>query len=288
MKKLKVFLVIIVALMFTGCFKQDDFEDITIYTTIYPIEYITETLYGDYSTINSIYPNGININTYDLTEKQITDYSKMNLYVFNGKNDKEANYVNEIFKHNKKLKIIDATNSMEFDYNEKELWLDPSNFLMMALNIKEGILEYTTNHYLNEVIEKNYNDLKIEISKIDANLKLINENAVNNTIVVDDSALKFLEKYGFEVISLEENSELNDKIILETKNKINNGEINYIFTTNEEKINNTVKKIQDETGVKIVQLNTIDNIKDKQRKNKETYITLLKDNIELLKNELYN
>lgn len=288
MKKLKVFLVIIVALMFTGCFKQDDFEDITIYTTIYPIEYITETLYGDYSTINSIYPNGININTYELTEKQITDYSKMNLYVFNGKNDKEANYVNEIFKHNKKLKIIDATNSMEFDYNEKELWLDPSNFLMMALNIKEGILEYTTNHYLNEVIEKNYNDLKIEISKIDANLKLINENAVNNTIVVDDSALKFLEKYGFEVISLEENSELNDKIILETKNKINNGEINYIFTTNEEKINNTVKKIQDETGVKIVQLNTIDNIKDKQRKNKETYITLLKDNIELLKNELYN
>ena len=277
-----------IVLVFTGCFKTDDFEDVTIYTTIYPIEYITETLYGEYSNINSIYPNGVNINTYELTEKQITDYSKMNLYIFNGKNDKESNYVNEIFKHNNNLKIIDATNSMEFDYDEKELWLDPSNFLMMALNIKEGILEYTTNHYLNEVIEKNYNDLKIEISKIDANLKLINENAIDNTIVVDDSSLKFLEKYGFEVISLEENSELNDKIILEAKNKINNGEINYIFTTNEEKLNGTVKKIKDETGVKIVQLNTIDNLQDKQRKNKETYITLLKENIELLKNELYN
>lgn len=288
MKKFKIVLLLIICILFTGCFKQDDFENITVYTTIYPIEYITDILYGDYSKIDSIYPNGININTYELTDKQIHDYSKMNLYIFNGKNDKEANYVTQIFKHNKRLKIIDATNSMEFNYNEKELWLDPSNFLMMALNIKNGILEYTTNHYLNDVIEKNYNNLKIEISKIDAELKLINENSERNIIVVDDSSFKFLEKYGFSVISLEENEELNDKTIYEVKNMINNGKVKHIFTTNEEKLNDTVKKIKEETGINILEFHTIDNLKNDQRKNKETYITLLKDNVEMLKNELYN
>jgi zinc transport system substrate-binding protein len=274
--------------MMTGCFKQDDFEDITIYTTIYPVEYITNYLYGDYSTITSIYPDGVNTNTYELTNKQIKDYSAMNLYIFNGNDDKEANYVTSIFKYNKNLKIIDATNTMEYNYSDKELWLDPSNFLMIALNIKNGILEYTTNHYLNETIENNYNNLKIEISKIDANLKLIYENANDTTIVVDDSSFKFLEKYGFTVISLEENDELNDKTILEVKNLIKSGEISYIFTTNADKLNNTVTNIKKQTNVDIVELNTIDNLTDEQRKNKEDYISLLNENIDLLKNELYN
>lgn len=272
----------------TGCFKKDDFENVTIYTTIYPIEYITDYLYGEYSQINSIYPNGINIKNYELTEKQIKDYSNMNLYVFDGNNDKESGYVTSISKYNKDLKIIDATNTMEYNYNELELWLDPSNFLMMALNIKNGILEYTTNHFLNEKIEENYNNLKMEISKIDANLKLMYENSSDGTIIVDDSSLKFLEKYGFTVISLEENDELTDKTILEAKSLISSGKVSYIFTTNDEALNDTVTSIKNKYNIKIAELYTINNITDEQRKTKENYITLLNENIEMLKNELYN
>ena len=271
----------------TGCFKQDDFENVKIYSTIYPIEYITNYLYGEYSNISSIYPNGVNVSTYELTNKQIKDYSNMHLYVFNGNNDKESNYVTSIFKYNKNLKIIDATNTMEYNYNELELWLDPSNFLMMALNIKNGILEYTTNHYLNEKIEENYNNLKIEISKIDANLKLMYENATYKTIVVDNSALKFLEKYGFNVIVLDD-KELTDKTILEVKNLINSKQVNYIFTFDENNLNNIVKSIKEETGINIKELYTIDNLTDEMRKNKESYITLLNENIDMLKDELYN
>ena len=36
----------------SGC-KTDSMDDITIYTTTYPIEYITNELYGANSTINS-------------------------------------------------------------------------------------------------------------------------------------------------------------------------------------------------------------------------------------------
>ncbi len=288
MKKIKLLFLVGIIFLMTGCFKKDDFENVTIYTTIYPIEYITDYLYGEYSQINSIYPNGINIKNYELTEKQIKDYSNMNLYVFDGNNDKESGYVTSISKYNKDLKIIDATNTMEYNYNELELWLDPSNFLMMALNIKNGILEYTTNHFLNEKIEENYNNLKMEISKIDANLKLMYENSSDGTIIVDDSSLKFLEKYGFTVISLEENDELTDKTILEAKSLISSGKVSYIFTTNDEALNDTVTSIKNKYNIKIAELYTINNITDEQRKTKENYITLLNENIEMLKNELYN
>ena len=59
MKKLLIIFLSILCL--TGCFKRDDMENINIYTTIYPITYITERLYGEYSNIESIYPDGVNV-----------------------------------------------------------------------------------------------------------------------------------------------------------------------------------------------------------------------------------
>ena len=68
--------------MVSGCFKNDTMEDIDIVVTKYPIEYAIKTLYGDYSTINSIYPNGIDTSSYNLTDKKIkesTPYFGLNL-----------------------------------------------------------------------------------------------------------------------------------------------------------------------------------------------------------------
>lgn len=223
MKKLLPMLFIVFLL--TGCFKQDNLDGIDIYTTVYPIEYIVTKLYGEHSTIHSIYPDEIDIKTYNLTKKQIKDYSKSNMYIFNGLS-KEKDYVEEMFKYNKNLMIIDATNTMEYTNASEELWLDPSNFLMMALNVKNGLLEYIKNHYLKNEIEENYNSFKIEISNIDAKLKLLSESADDATIIVDNNLFKYLEKYGFTVISLEESATLTDKVKADARLAIDTKNIN--------------------------------------------------------------
>ncbi len=288
MKKIKFILIAITLISMTGCFKKDNFEDIEIYTTTYPIEYIVNYLYGEHSTINSIYPNGVDTKKYELNNKQIKDYSKTDLYIFNGLNTKENGYVTSMFQNNKNLKIIDAAQTMEYNYEEEELWIDPSNFLMMALNIKNGLLEYTTNHYLKNEIEEKYNNLKIAISNFDAKLKLLNENATNKTIIVDNSSWKFLEKYDFTVISLEENSELTDRMINEATTLIQNGTVNYIFTTNKDNLNGTITKILNNNKVEISELHSIYNLTEEERSNKEDYLSLLNENIELLKQEVYD
>ena len=52
MKKLsKIIFIFILLLSISGCFKRDSLEGITIYTTVYPIEYITNRLYKERSDI---------------------------------------------------------------------------------------------------------------------------------------------------------------------------------------------------------------------------------------------
>ena len=277
----------LMVLCMTGCLKRDNLEDITIYTTVYPFEYITEQLYGEHSTIKSIYPDGSNPTTYKLTNKQIKDYSKSSLFIFNGlSNEKE--YVSPMLNYNKNMKIIDPTLTMEYNNNMEELWLDPSNFLMLAQNIKNGLLEYINNHYLKTNIQENYDALKIEVSNLDAKLKLLSESSNNPTIVVSNDLFKFLEKYNITVISLEENENLTEKTIYDVTQMIENGEISYIFTDQQEEISNTVKNIQEETGVELLSIHNLYNINEDERNAKKDYISIMNENIELLKNELYD
>ena len=115
MKKIKYLLPILLIsiLMVTGCFKRDNLEGIEIITTTYPIEFATNYLYGEHSIVNSIYPDGTDTFTYKLSEKQLNDYSKKKLFIYNrATNDKDIAV--EFLKRNANMLIIDATYGMEF------------------------------------------------------------------------------------------------------------------------------------------------------------------------------
>lgn len=284
MKKVKLILCLSLLLV-TGCFKRDNLEDITIYSTSYPIEYIVDNLYGEHSIIKSIYPNGVDINNYSLTEKQIRDYSKADMYIFNGLT-KEKDYVIDMVNNNHNLMIIDASSTIEYSNSVEEIWLDPSNFLMMALNIKNGLNDYITNHYLKNSIEENYENLKIKISNLDAKLKLLYENATTTTIITDTNTLTFLEKYGFNIISLDSNT-VTDKMISDAINHLNKMSNKYILTLDANSSSDVVNRVVDKTKAELLTIHKLSNLTDKEKANKEDYITLFNQNIEQLKKALY-
>ena len=76
---------------------------------------------------------------------------------------------------------------------------------MLAQNIKNELNEYINSTVVRQEIESNYDALKLTISTFDAELKLIAENSTNKTIIAGNDVFNFLEKYGFEVLSVEEN-----------------------------------------------------------------------------------
>lgn len=287
MKNKLLLLIIGTCFMLTGCIKNDSLVGIKIKTTTYPIEYITNFLYSENaSTIGSIYPDDIDVNNYKLTNKQIRDFSNNDLFIYNGASD-EPSYAIELLNTNPKIKIIDAAKGMEYTNNIEELWLDPFNFLMLAQNIKTGFYEYISDPYLKDDIQKKYDELNIKVSELDVEYKTSIEHAVDKTIVVSDDLFKFLEKYGFNVISLEENENLNAKAISDVKKLINSGNIEYIFIKNNEDINDTISKIVNDTGVKTESLHTLSNLTEKERDENQDYLTIMKSNIEKLRKELY-
>lgn len=289
MKKWKFILpILLVCLFTTACFKRDMLENIEIYTTSYPMEYITNRLYGQHSKVASIYPDGVSSNTFKLTDKQIKDYSKGSMFIFNGLLENEKNYVIKMMEDNKNMKIIDTTLSMEYSTDIEEVWLNPTNFLMLAQNIRNGLKEYISNHYLKEEIDNNYDALKLEISSLDAKFKLVSESSNNKTIVVSSDLFKFLEKYNFHVISLEENESLTQKTVSDVEKMIKAGQISYIFIKDNEDVNNTIQKIIKKTGVQALSFKTISTLTETERKDNKDYISLMNDNIELLKQELYD
>ena len=201
MKKiLKIFILLTICIGLNGCkLESNNMENINIYTTTYPINYLINYLYGEHSKIYSIYPTGIDIDTYELSDRKIEEYSNSNLFIFNSL-DKDRDYAVKMINKNKNLKVIDVATGINYNNSPEELWLNPYNYLMMAENIKKGLTEYINNPYLIEEVDNKYNDLEYNISKLDAKLTESITNANYKTIITDNTALKYLEKYGLTVI----------------------------------------------------------------------------------------
>ncbi len=280
-------LLVLVLFLMTGCFKRDSLENIEIVTTVYPLEYITSSLYGEHAVISSIYPDDTNTSTYSLSEKQLKDYSKKELFIYNHlSNDKDT--ASELLNRNTNLLIIDSAFGMELTYGVEELWLNPSHLLMMTQNIRNGLKEYLTNSYLEKEIDDNYEALQLALSELDAEIKLAAENAVNKTIVVSNDTLKYLEKYGLNVISLDEkNGVPSEKVVNNVINLFKNKEVDYLFMFEYDTENPTITKVIDQTNCKTKTFRRLDNITDQERDDKEDYISLMSKNIEALQEELY-
>ncbi|MBQ9071844.1 MAG: zinc ABC transporter substrate-binding protein [Bacilli bacterium] len=284
MKKIKILVMTIILISLTGCFNNDSMEDITISTSVYPIEYVVNSLYGEHSTINSIYPSDSEIIDFEITDVLLEQYSDSDLFIFNGLSD-EKNYIEPMRKNNQDLKIIDVASNMKLENSIEELWLDPNKLLTIANNIKTGFEEYIDNTYLINEIEANYETLKIELTKLDGNYYSAAKMASNKTIIVSDDAFLFLEKYGIEIISLDEDT-VTDKNIADAKKLINNGDCNYIYIKYGKEKNDTISKVVDGTNVESVELYTMTNLYEVDTE-KTNYITLMNQNLENLKLELY-
>ena len=289
MKKIK-YLIIVLALitLLTGCslFKRDSMENINVITTIYPLEYVLNYLYGNNSIINSIYPDDINTDTYKFTEKQYKDNSSKDLFVYMGLSN-DSDIAVELINRNKKLKLIDATYGMEYKKDISELWLNPSNLLMITQNIKNGLDEYIDNTFLKQEINEKFQELKLILSSVDASFKTTIENASKKTIYTNSKSLTFLEKYGLKVNVVDKNYELYEKNLALLNNAIEAKAVKYFYVIEDSEISDEVKKLVDDKKITTLEFRNLKNITDDERNNKKTYVDITNTNIENLKKELY-
>ena len=287
MKKIKYLILLIIPIIFltTGC-TDDTMDNIEIIVTNYPNEYVAKSLYGEHATITSIYPDGVEISNYEISKKQKNDYSKKDLFIYNGLLEKERNLAVDLLEINPELKIIDTAYVLETDYSPEELWLNPSSLLMMSQNVRLGLEEYVSSNVLKKEIDEAYENLKIELSELDAEYRVAVDSINNKTIVVADSTLKYLEKFGLEVICID--SDASQKTLADAENLIKNEKISYIIMFKNQELNENTKKIlENYPNIQKIELHKLDVISDTERADNKTYTSIMRDNLELIKKELY-
>lgn len=278
----KIGLLIICMIMLTGCsLKKDSLEDATIYTTIYPIKYLTEFMYKNYSTVESIYPAGADITTYELTDKQIKKYAKGDLFIYNGLSN-EKTITKNLINKNRNLLIIDASSGLSYTYGIKELWMSPNNYLMLAKNIRDYLKEYLESKIIAEYVDEKYNELSEILSLKDADLRAIGKEAQSkgtNTLVVSDDALKFLENYGFNIVSLDEEN-LTEGTLNSIKNNFKKGTYTTIFVLDNNYTDN-INSIVNDYKANAIDVKSMINI---ESDNSDDYLEIMQNFIDNIRN----
>lgn len=280
MKKfLKGLLMGIFMLSLSGC-GEDAFVNNDVYTTIYPIEYLTEYLYGEDRNVLSIYPSGADVATYELTDMQKENYSQAGLFVYNGlTNEKEL--AREFLNNNPELLLIDVSYGLNYEYAIEELWLSPNNYLMLAKNIKNNLIDYTTSTVLKEEIEDRYKEIEEELSFMDAELRSVATEAKsdgNATLVVSSNKLLFLENYGFQVIVL--GDEVNERV----SELFDDGEVSDIYLCDTDSENEFITSLEDEYDANIIQVDTMYTLTDAEASGNKTYLTIMREFIDNIRN----
>lgn len=276
MKKKITLILLLTFILFniTGCLNNNSLEGANIITTTYPVEYLVQNLYGEHSTITSIYPNDTTVAEYELTEKQIKTYAKENnIFVYNGLT-KEKEIAKKILNKNKKIQILDVSYGIKYHYGVEELWLNPNNFLMLANTVKTDLIELTENKYTDEEIEKNYEKLEETLSLLDTEIRNIAENAKkanSHTIVVADDSLGFLNEYGFEIVNISNENNITSNI----KNKFKNKEYTHILITDKKDVKDAIRDLMDNYEANLVVVDTMETLTDQQRKNNDNYLSIM-------------
>ena len=108
---------------------------------------------------------------------------------------------------------------------------------------------------------------------------------MNYLIVVDNDLFKFFVIYDIRVISLEENENLTEPVINEVKKLIDDGYIKYIYSITNAS-NDTVKSLLEGYDIELITINDMRSVDGGVTNTNDSYLTIMNNNIELLKKEL--
>ena len=147
--------------------------------------------------------------------------------------------------------------------------------------------EYITNSFLRKEIDNKYEELKISISELDAEMKLMVENAKDKNILVSNNVFKYLEKYDITVWTVENDENLTDKVLSDIKNQIENKNIKYIIMMPNDTLTDEVEDLLNSNNIEKLYIDPLTTLSSENIQNGKDYISVMNDNLEILKKELY-
>lgn len=305
--------IILIATFLAGCQGESsdtskENDKLSIYTTVYPLQYFTERIGGDLVNVKSIYPNGADEHTYEPSQKDMIDLADSDLFFYIGLGlEGFVSKAEEALK-NENVTLVATAEHITFEEHEEEsteehaheeedehnhgdvdphVWLDPVYSISLAEEIKEQLLEKLPDH--KEQIEENFAALEKELHQLNDEFTEVTSTAKHKEFLVSHAAFGYWsERYGLEQISVSGLASTNEPTQKELENIIAEAEehdLHYIFF--EQNVSSKLTEIvQKEIGAEPLTLHNLSTLTDEDVKEERTYFTIMKDNIEALQTAL--
>ncbi len=322
--------IILIATFLSGCQGESsdtsqESDKLSIYTTVYPLQYFTERIGGDLVNVKSIYPNGADEHSYEPSQKDMIDLADSDLFFYIGLGlEGFVSKAEEALK-NENVTLVATAEHITFEEHEEEsteehaheetteehaeeteeehaheeedehnhgdvdphVWLDPVYSISLAEEIKEQLLEKLPDH--KEQIEENFAALEKELHQLNDEFTEVTSTAKHKEFLVSHAAFGYWsERYGLEQISVSGLASTNEPTQKELENIIAEAEehdLHYIFF--EQNVSSKLTEIvQKEIGAEPLTLHNLSTLTDEDVKEERTYFTIMKDNIEALQTAL--
>lgn len=293
-------------------------DTLSIYTTVYPIEYFTERIGGDTVSVTSVYPPGSDEHTFEPTQKDMMEMADadylfsigLGLEGFISNAEKTlANQTVEIVKLADSIsdeELLSSESHEEDDHGHEEdgheeegheghdhgevdphIWISPALSIQMADAIKEKLIEAAPEE--EAMFEDNFKDLEADLLALDTSFKEMTEQANRDTFFVSHAAFGYWEEtYGLHqvaVAGLNSQNEPSQKELANLVDQAREQKITYILT--EQNVSSKLTEIiREEVGAETVQLHNLGILTKENIDNNETYFTLMEQNIEALRTAL--
>ena len=295
-------------------------ENLSIYTTVYPLQYFTERIGGDHVDVNSIYPTGADEHTFEPTQKDMMALADSDLFFYiglglegfvdNAENTMKNEHVTMIATaeaipdelldeghSDEDDETLDKGHSDEDDEQGHEghdhggidphVWISPLLSVELAASIKDALI--ASKPEMKDEFEKNYDQLKAELVDLDSKFKVMASNVPSKTFFVSHASFGYLaDSYELEQVAiagLNSQSEPSQKQLAQIVKDAKDHNIPYIlFEQNvSSKLTDVVRK---EIGAESLMLHNLGVLTVDDVKNNEDYFSLMEQNIETLNKAL--
>lgn len=285
-------------------------EKIEVVTTLFPQYDFAKKILGSKGNVRLLLPSGTETHSYEPTPLDIIQINKSDIFIYTGENmepwaatiAESIDSDTKILDASKNITLVDKNDieqyeqiSFEEDHGHEEehnhsadphIWLNLDNAIIMIENIKNQIIELDSEN--KEYYEKNAEQYKKEIEKLSKEFEDLAKELEDETLVFAGpfAYSYFIDKYKFKYISAYESCgedvEPSVSKIKEIITYINQKQIKTIYYK-ELSNGNVASMIADDTGAEKAVFNTIANPDKQSFDNGETYISIMKENLEMLK-----
>ncbi|TCW33352.1 zinc ABC transporter substrate-binding protein [Thermoanaerobacterium thermosaccharolyticum] len=290
-KLLSIFLAISILFSLTSCntkiSKRPD--KMIVYASFYPLYDLTKKIAGDKVVVQNIIPPGVEPHDWEPTTRQVADIERASVVIYLGLGmDSWINKIETSVSGPKFINVSTGINAIKVgNAVNPHVWLSPKETQILAKNIKDALVNADNKNA--KYYQSNYENLVKTLKQLDNEYTTKLKNTKTKTFVVYHSAFDYIARdYGLNqvsIVGMSEEAEASPAKIAEVIKLIKDENIKYIFT---EPLTSPkpIQSIANETGTKVLPLNTIEGITKDEMKKGYDYIKLMQQNLDNLQKAL--